>query len=77
MTLSRKLMDLISGAAYIPAPLADYHRVQDVKAAARKRNAVERWSAIRVALKAYRVMVTMQGEQTRIYNPSTGAEIVL
>lgn len=72
----RQIMNVIADAAYIPMPLQDYHAAIAARDGYRCKTSIARTIAVQRALKKYRVMVSMFGEQTRIYNPATRAEYI-
>jgi uncharacterized protein len=57
--------------------LQDYHTAQAIKAACRKQDSVIKFMTIRTAIKNYNLMVSLQGDCTRIWNPSTQTEVTL
>lgn len=76
MTIIGQVTDLIHDAHVMGSdPLHDYHVAREVRNTMRVKLLSKRFSIIRSALHPYRVMVSIQGNQVRIYRPDTQAEI--
>lgn len=57
--------------------LKSYHAAREVINASRMRDAYLRNSKVKSLLKNFRVMVSMQGDATRIYRPDTKQELII
>jgi hypothetical protein len=79
MTLNDKIGGIIRGTHVVSEDgLRDYHRIQAVKDAMRKRDRFERFVGIKTELKNYRVMVNFTADdKARIFNPETNQEVIL
>lgn len=72
------ICELIQGAHVASSDgLHDYHVAREVINGAHCRSLSKRFSAIRLALHPYRVMVSIDGDTVRIYRPDTQSEVRL
>ena len=78
MSKTQEIMQVIENAHYMGENgLRDYHVAQAVKSALCKPNFVERFYAVKSALHAYRVSVTIGDNQSiRIYRHDTSQELI-
>lgn len=84
MTLNTKLLAImdgnhVMGSGSAADRLSTYHDAQAVKKAMLiRRDQFERFTAIKKALKNYRLMVNFTGDnKTRIFDPATHSEVIL
>jgi hypothetical protein len=73
-----QICDLIKDAHIMETNgLHDYHVAREVMNAARVRDIAKRFSIVRRVLHPYRVTVSNQDGQIRIYRPDTQSEVLL
>lgn len=74
-----QLTDLLTGASQLPNenPLTAYHAASKAINGNRKATTERRLEAIRDAVTNFRVMVSAQGSDIRIFRPDTRREFIL